>query len=90
MVIDKIGRGIGKITRKVSGLEPKIIEWTDSTPEDLVWRYPDEIIPWGSVVVVVSSTGFSVRSSTTEIGAPSPRRTPNFTTRVNPDVLSEN
>ncbi len=52
MVIDKIGRGIGKITRKVSGLEPKIIEWTDSTPEDLVWRYPDEIIPWGSVVVV--------------------------------------
>lgn len=52
MVIDKIGRGIGKITRKVSGLEPKIIEWTDATPEDIVWRYPDEVIPWGSVVIV--------------------------------------
>ncbi len=52
MVFKKLGRGIGKITRKVSGLEPKVIEWVDSEPEDIVWRYPDEIIPWGSVVIV--------------------------------------
>ncbi len=52
MVLDKLGRGLGKAARKVSGLEPKLIEWKDATPEDIVWRYPDEIIPWGSVVVV--------------------------------------
>ena len=48
MVLDKIG----KVTRKVGGLEPKLIEWKDASPEDIVWRYPDEVIPWGSVVVV--------------------------------------
>ena len=52
MVLDKIGKGIGKVTRKVGGLEPKLIEWKDASPEDIVWRYPDEVIPWGSVVVV--------------------------------------
>ncbi len=48
MIFEKIG----KAARKVSGLEPKIIEWVDATPEDIVWKYPDEIIPFGSVVLV--------------------------------------
>ncbi len=52
MVLNKIGKGIGIIGRKVGGFEPKVIEWKDATPEDLVWRYPDEVIPWGSVVIV--------------------------------------
>ncbi len=52
MVLDKIGKGIGKGTSKISGFQPKFIEWKDATPEDIVWRYPDEVIPWGSIVVV--------------------------------------
>ncbi len=52
MIFDKIGKGLGKAGRKISGLEPKVIEWRDASPEDIVWRYPDEVIPWGSVVVV--------------------------------------
>ncbi len=52
MIFDKIGKGLGKAGRKISGLEPKVIEWKEASPEDIVWRYPDEVIPWGSVVVV--------------------------------------
>ncbi len=52
MIFNKIGKGLGKATRKITGLEPKVIEWKDASPEDIVWRYPDEVIPWGSVVVV--------------------------------------
>ncbi len=52
MVIDKIGKGMGWLARKTSGFEPKVIEWKDASPDDIVWRYPDEVIPWGSVVIV--------------------------------------
>jgi len=52
VVLDKLGKAIGKGSGKISGFEPKLIEWRDATPEDIVWRYPDEVIPWGSVVVV--------------------------------------
>jgi len=52
LIFNKIGKGLGKATRKITGLEPKVIEWKDASPEDIVWRYPDEVIPWGSVVVV--------------------------------------
>lgn len=52
MVLNKIGKGLGKAAGKISGFEPKFIEWKDATPNDLVWRYPEEVIPWGSTVVV--------------------------------------
>ncbi len=52
LIFNKIGKGLGKAGRKISGLEPKVIEWKDASPEDIVWRYPDEVIPWGSVVIV--------------------------------------
>ncbi|MEM4682801.1 MAG: SPFH domain-containing protein [Ignisphaera sp.] len=52
MVINKIGKGLGKVASKASGFQPKFIEWKDATPNDIVWRYPEEVIPWGSTVVV--------------------------------------
>jgi len=52
VVIDKIGKGLGKATRGVTGLKPIVIEWRDASPTDIVWRYPDEVIPWGSTVIV--------------------------------------
>ena len=52
MVLNKIGKGIGKAGSKISGFQPKFIEWKDATPNDIVWRYPEEVIPWSSVVVV--------------------------------------
>ncbi|MCS7364041.1 MAG: SPFH domain-containing protein [archaeon GB-1867-035] len=51
-MIDIIGKGIGKVTRKVSGLQPKVIEWINPSEDEIVWKYPDEVIPWGSVVIV--------------------------------------
>ena len=51
-MIDILGKGVGKITRKVSGLQPKVIEWVNPSEDEIVWRYPDEVIPWGSVVIV--------------------------------------
>ena len=51
MVIDKIGKGIGKGIRG-AGFKPVVIEWVDAKPTDIVWKYPDEVIPWGSVAIV--------------------------------------
>ncbi|MCS7111597.1 MAG: SPFH domain-containing protein [Ignisphaera sp.] len=52
MVSNIVGKVLGKAGSKVSGLQPKLIEWRDATPNDVVWRYPEEVIPWGSTVVV--------------------------------------
>ncbi|MEL9940220.1 MAG: SPFH domain-containing protein [Ignisphaera sp.] len=52
MALNKIGKVIGKAGSKISGFQPKLIEWKDATPNDIVWRYPDEVIPWGSTIVV--------------------------------------
>ncbi len=52
MSIDKIGKEMGWLARQASGFEPRVIEWRDTSPDDIVWRYPDEVIPWGSVVIV--------------------------------------
>jgi len=30
----------------------QIIEWTNPSPEDVVWRYPDENITWGAQLIV--------------------------------------
>ncbi|MEM0005606.1 MAG: SPFH domain-containing protein [Ignisphaera sp.] len=52
MVSNIVGKVLGKAGSKVSGFQPKLIEWRDATPNDIVWRYPEEVIPWGSTVVV--------------------------------------
>ena len=52
MVANILGKIVGKAGSKVSGFQPKLIEWRDATPNDIVWRYPEEVIPWGSTVVV--------------------------------------
>jgi len=52
MVLNKIGKGIGTIGRKATGFEPIVIEWKDASPQDIVWRFPNEVIPWGSTVIV--------------------------------------
>ena len=52
MVANILGKIVGKAGSKVSGFQPKLIEWKDATPNDIVWRYPEEVIPWGSIVVV--------------------------------------
>jgi membrane protease subunit (stomatin/prohibitin family) len=45
------GRGLGKAAR-ATGLKPKLIEWVNPSDTEIVWKYPDEVIPWGSVVIV--------------------------------------
>ncbi len=52
MAVDWVGKGIGKIARGITGLKPVVIEWTNWKEGDIVWKYPEEVIPWGSVVVV--------------------------------------
>ena len=52
-MIDILGKGLGKVARGVSGLKPKIIEWINPGESEIVWRYPEEVIPWGSVVIVI-------------------------------------
>ena len=51
-MIDILGKGLGKAARGISGLKPKVIEWINPGDDEIVWRYPEEVIPWGSVVVV--------------------------------------
>ncbi len=31
---------------------PKVIEWVNPSPDDIVWKYPNEVIEWGSVLIV--------------------------------------
>ncbi len=31
---------------------PKVIEWVNPNPDDIVWKYPNEVIEWGSVLIV--------------------------------------
>ena len=31
---------------------PKVIEWPNPGPDDIVWKYPSEDIEWGSVLIV--------------------------------------
>jgi membrane protease subunit (stomatin/prohibitin family) len=31
---------------------PEVIEWTSAGPEDILWRYPNEDITWGSQLIV--------------------------------------
>lgn len=31
---------------------PKVIEWVNPSPDDMVWKYPNEVIEWGSVLIV--------------------------------------
>ncbi len=31
---------------------PKVIEWVNLSPDDIVWKYPNEVIEWGSVLIV--------------------------------------
>ncbi len=31
---------------------PKVIEWVSPSPDDIVWKYPNEVIEWGSVLIV--------------------------------------
>ncbi len=33
-------------------VRPKVIEWINPSENEIVWKYPDEVIPWGSVVIV--------------------------------------
>jgi len=31
---------------------PQVIEWVNPSPEDIIWKYPDETIAWGSQLIV--------------------------------------
>ncbi len=31
---------------------PKVIEWVNPGPDDIVWKYPSETIEWGSILIV--------------------------------------
>ncbi|MCS7374199.1 MAG: SPFH domain-containing protein [archaeon GB-1845-036] len=51
-MIDILGKGLGKVARGIGGLKPKVIEWVNPGEDEIVWRFPDDVIPWGSVVIV--------------------------------------
>ncbi len=57
MVFDKIGKALGKGARALGGGDLEVIKWPeDLSPEQYIaWRYPKDVIRFGSVVVVDES-----------------------------------
>ncbi len=56
MVFDKIGKALGKGAKAFAG-DVEVIKWPeDLDPEQYIaWRYPKDVIRWGSVVIVDES-----------------------------------